>query len=37
MPERSKQHGLRFPLASMSQAVAMRLMRVSARLPEVIQ
>ena len=37
MPERSKQQARRLPEASMSQAVAMRLARVSAFLPEVIQ
>lgn len=37
IPERSKQQGLRLPLASMSQAAAMRLTRVSAFLAETIQ
>src|SRR5690606_29039799 len=37
MPERSKQQARRWPEASLSQAVAMRLIRVSAFLPEMIQ
>ena len=37
IPERSKQQALRLPHASLSQAVTMRLPRVSAFLPEVIQ
>lgn len=37
MPERSKQQARRLPEASMSQAVAMRLARVSAFLPDVTQ
>lgn len=37
IPERSKQHARRLPDASMSQAVAMRLTRVTAFLPDVIQ
>ena len=37
MPDRSKQQARRLPQASLSQAVAMRLGRVSAFLPEVIQ
>lgn len=37
IPDRSKQHGRRLPLASMSHAVAIRFTRVSGRLGEVIQ
>src|SRR5690606_15627895 len=37
IPERSKQQARRWPEASLSQAVAIRLTRVSAFLPEVIQ
>ena len=37
IPERSKQHARRLPLASLSQATAMRLSRVSAFLPDPIQ
>jgi len=37
IPDRSKQQGRRFPLASMSQAVAIRFTRVSGRLGETIQ
>jgi len=37
IPERSKQHGRRLPLASMSQAVLIRRARVSACLAETIQ
>ena len=37
MPERSKQQARRCPDASLSQATAMRLARVSAFLPEPIQ
>ncbi len=37
IPDRSKQHGRRFPLASMSQAVLIRRARVSACLAETIQ
>ena len=37
MPERSKQQARRWPEASLSQATQMRLVRVSAFLPEVIQ
>src|SRR5690606_10425767 len=37
IPERSKQQARRWPEASLSQAVAMRLTRVSAFLPELIQ
>lgn len=37
IPERSKQHGLRLPLASMSHAAAIRVTRVRASLPDVIQ
>jgi hypothetical protein len=37
IPERSKQHGRRFPFASMSQAVLIRRARVSACLAETIQ
>lgn len=37
MPERSKQHARRLPAANMSHAVAMRLTRVSAFLPETTQ
>lgn len=37
IPDRSKQHGRRLPLASMSQAVAMRLTRVSGRFGDVTQ
>lgn len=37
IPDRSKQQGRRFPLASMSQALFRRFWRVSAFLAEVIQ
>src|SRR3546814_16368564 len=37
IPERSKQQARRMPEASLSQAVSMRLTRVSAFLPEMIQ